>query len=52
MSSKSNGINYGARRTRKAFGLSTHAASKPPKKKKPLGFEDEDNENANSTSTR
>lgn len=41
MTSKSNGANYGAKRVVKNFGFVNTA--KPPKKK-PIGYEDEDDD--------
>jgi hypothetical protein len=44
MSSKSNGANHGARRVVKATAFSPKRTGKPPKKK-PVGYEDEEDNN-------
>lgn len=44
MTSKSNGANYGAKRVVKATSFSPLRYGKPPKKK-PMGYEDDEDEN-------
>lgn len=49
MSSKTNGANHGARRVVKATAFSPKRTGKPPKKK-PLGYEDEEDDTKSSRS--
>lgn len=51
MSSKSNGANHGARRVIKATAWSPVRIGKPPKKK-PLGYDEDEDDEKNSSRTR
>ena len=50
MTSKSNGANFGASRFVKATSLSPLSRGKPPKKKRPHGYEDDEDEKHNKSS--